>query len=65
MRNLFFSVLTAAVLIVIGAPGIHAQASDQQVKSAMRLIDLGNTREAIDNLHALIVQEPKNAEAHA
>ncbi|HWF44543.1 MAG TPA: tetratricopeptide repeat protein [Candidatus Kapabacteria bacterium] len=52
-------------VIGISAPNIHAQATDSRVKAAMRFIDLGNDRQAVENLQALTKQDPKNAEAHA
>ncbi len=42
-----------------------AQAHDVRVTSAMKLVDLGNARDAAEQLRQLIATDPKNAEAHA
>jgi len=55
----------ALFLFLLCAPGTRAQASDARVAAALKLVDLGNAREAADNLRQLTGQEPKNAEAHA
>ncbi len=47
------------------ATGAWAQAHDAGVVDAMKLIDLGNPRDAADQLRKLIASDPKNAEAHA
>ncbi len=53
------------VLLVLSANQAFAQATDARVKAALRLVDLGNAREAAATLQQLVQQEPKNAEAHA
>src|SRR5436190_1630470 len=60
MKRLFFT-----LLVLLAATGSQAQASDSRVAAALKLVDLGNAREAADNLRQLTTQEPKNAEAHA
>jgi tetratricopeptide (TPR) repeat protein len=62
MKRLFWLALLPFLLC---APGTRAQASDARVAAALKLVDLGNAREAADNLRQLTGQEPKNAEAHA
>jgi tetratricopeptide (TPR) repeat protein len=62
MNRLFWLGL---LLFLVCAPGTRAQASDARVAAALKLVDLGNAREAADNLRQLTGQEPKNAEAHA
>ncbi|MDP4199869.1 MAG: tetratricopeptide repeat protein [Bacteroidota bacterium] len=62
-NGIFASALLAFSMLCTGV--IHAQATDGRVKAALRLIDLGNAREAISTLQQLVQQEPKNAEAHA
>ena len=64
MKSLF-SVFGLVITLAVCVPIIHAQATDSRVKAALRLIDLGNDRQAVDDLHTLAAQEPKNAEAHA
>ncbi|HET6400997.1 MAG TPA: tetratricopeptide repeat protein [Candidatus Kapabacteria bacterium] len=54
-----------SVLSVLSVTNARAQATDSHVEAALRLIDLGNAREAADDLRALTTQDPKNAEAHA
>ncbi len=61
MKRLFFTLL----VLLAGTPILRAQASDAHVDQALRLVDLGNAREAADDLRALTTQDPKNAEAHA
>ena len=64
MKRFFFTLLVLA----IGAPIMRAQASDAhdaRVEAALKLVDLGNARQAAEDLRALTAQDPKNAEAHA
>ena len=63
-KNLF---IATAVLLLSGVASqqASAQATDARVKEAMKLIDLGNAREADFNMRDLVAAEPKNAEAHA
>ncbi|MFI5201893.1 MAG: tetratricopeptide repeat protein [Candidatus Kapaibacterium sp.] len=61
MKRLFFTLL----VLFVGVPVMRAQATDSHVDAALRLIDLGNAREAAQDLRALTTQDPKNAEAHA
>jgi tetratricopeptide (TPR) repeat protein len=62
MTRIFWSAL---ILCLLCAAGTRAQASDTRVVAALKLVDLGDARQAADNLRALTGQEPKNAEAHA
>ncbi len=61
MKRFFFIVLVFFSLV----PSARAQAHDAQVIAAMKLVDLGNARDAADELRQLIATNPKNAEAHA
>lgn len=62
-NSLFIALLTLASFAASSRS--YGQASDARVKSALRLLDLNNTRDAISSMHTLTQQEPKNAEAHA
>jgi tetratricopeptide (TPR) repeat protein len=64
MKSLY-STLGLIISLIVCAPTVRAQATDSHVKAALRLIDLGNNRQAVDDLRALVAQEPKNAEARA
>src|SRR5579872_184446 len=57
--------LTVSVLWIASVTSVRAQATDAHVESALKLVDLGNAREAADDLRALTTQDTKNAEAHA
>ncbi len=61
MKRLFSILLVLFTL----APSVWAQAHDIHVAAAMKLVDLGNARDAADQLRQLIATDPKNAEAHA
>jgi len=61
MKRFFF----LTVLALAMSPIARAQATDTRVIAALKLVDLGNAREAADNLRQLTTAEPKNAEAHA
>jgi len=66
VKNVRF--IISLLFIVLLAGWSHtgfAQATDTRVKQSLRLLDLGNAREAEFNLRQLVQQEPKNAEAHA
>lgn len=58
------AVLAALSFIAIPQDG-RSQAKDAKVKRAMQQLDLGGTRQAIDELKKIIAESPKNAEAHA
>jgi tetratricopeptide (TPR) repeat protein len=42
-----------------------SQAKDAKVKRAMQQLEIGATRQAIDELKKIVAESPKNAEAHA
>ena len=52
-------------LSVLWVGNARAQATDAHVEAALKLVDLGNAREAAEDLRTLTTQDPKNAEAHA
>ncbi len=63
----FFSILLVFLAVVTGAASAPAwaQAHDIHVADAMKLVDLGNARDAAEQLRQMIATDPKNAEAHA
>ncbi|HEY3874839.1 MAG TPA: tetratricopeptide repeat protein [Candidatus Kapabacteria bacterium] len=61
MRRFFSLVL----VFFIFTQAAWSQAHDVKVTSALKLVDLGNPKEAADQLRQMIAAEPKNAEAHA
>jgi tetratricopeptide (TPR) repeat protein len=61
MKRFLFIVL----VFLFVTPKAWAQTQDAQVVAAMKLVDLGNARDAADELRQLIAANPKNAEAHA
>lgn len=69
MNRFLLSILFAASVLFLfsekKAGADPLQATDNRVKAALRLIDLGNAHEAVTQLQQLLQQEPKNAEAHA
>jgi tetratricopeptide (TPR) repeat protein len=61
-----FGIAALAGLSFIATPQDgRSQAKDAKVKRAMQQLDLGATRQAIDELKKLTAESPKNAEAHA
>jgi tetratricopeptide (TPR) repeat protein len=63
IRALFIALM--ALVPLLWGSAANAQAIDARVKDAMKLIDLGNAKEAEFNLRQLVTAEPKNAEVHA
>ena len=61
MKGFFFALL----IVLLSTPLVRAQAHDSHVAAALKLVDLGNARQAAEDLRALVAQDPKNAEAHA
>lgn len=61
-----FVILLVAGLGFIALPQDgHSQAKDPKVRRALQQIELGASRQAINELKQVIAESPKNAEAHA
>ncbi len=61
MKRFFYILLVFSCF----SPKTRAQTHDAHVDAAVKLVDLGNAREATDDLRKLVAADPKNAEAHA
>ena len=64
IRSLGTLVLAGLSFIALPTEGM-SQAKDAKVKRALQQLELGATRQAIDELKAIIAESPKSAEAHA
>ena len=62
-NSLAIKVIILVSLFCVGTS--YSQTSNDKIKKALQLIDLGNPKQAVSDLRQIAATDPKNAEAHA
>ncbi len=64
-QNMFRSISLILFSLLFFAASTYSQTSNEKIKKALQLIDLGNPDQALTDLKQIAISEPKNPEAHA
>lgn len=65
MKRVFSLLLVCFIFTQAAWAPTWAQAHDVKVAGALKLVELGNPKDAVDQLRLIVAADPKNAEAHA